>query len=387
MNLVHPSSRPRQLALDFFRGWALIVIFINHVPQNEWLWYTPSRFGFSDASEIFVFLSGYAAALSYGRRFNTVGLGLTSLATVYRCLQLYVCHLGVFLALASICALANETFMEPDYIERLNLHYFFNKTPEALLYLVTLRYLPNFFDILPLYITVLLGMPLLLQLSRYWQKWVLGIPLLLYIAQWYFDLHLSADPHSDRPWFFNPFAWQLLFFSGFAVSAGWVKIPQTRWLIPLCGAYVILSIPLSHQPTYLSLPGLQEARSLLEPFLDKTNLGPLRWLHFIALAILIRAGLQAQPKLLLHWAAQGFITMGRQSLPIFVTGLVLSFLGGMVLDQYGHAFQVLTLVNIGGMVLLMTLAYFISWFDTKPWKQYRLQQNALEVELECELAG
>ena len=112
------SARPRLLAIDFFRGWALIVIFINHIPSNEWMLCTPSRFGFSDAAEIFVFLSGYAAALSYGRNFKNAGLSLTSLAVVYRCVQLYICYLVLFLALATICALANETFVEPDWTGR-----------------------------------------------------------------------------------------------------------------------------------------------------------------------------------------------------------------------------------------------------------------------------
>lgn len=377
----NPSVRSRNLAIDFFRGWALIVIFINHVPANEWMLYTPSRFGFSDASEIFVFLSGYAAALSYGRNFKHTGFSLTSLAVVYRCVQLYVCHLVLFLALASICALANNIFIEPDYIDRLNLHYFFDQTTEALLYLVTLRYLPNFFDILPLYIAVLPGLPVILQLSKYWPKLALALPVLIYLLQWQFGFHLSADPHSERPWFFNPFAWQLLFFSGFAVASGWVNIQASRRLIGLSGTLILLAIPLGNFVTYQSLPVLQEARTLLEPFLEKTNLGPLRWLHFIALAILIRAGLKNRPGLLQHWLTQGFIKMGQQSLPIFLIGMVLSHLGGMMLDQYGHGASVLVFVNVSGILLLTVLAYAISWLDTKSWKQYRLQQDTLEPSI------
>lgn len=378
MNSIQSTSRPRQLAVDFFRGWALIVIFINHIPLNEWMLYTPSRFGFSDASEIFVFLSGYAAALSYGRSFKHAGLSLTGLAVLYRCIQLYVCHLVLFLALASICALANEIFIAPDYIERLNLHYFFDHTPEALLYLVTLRYLPNFFDILPLYMAVMLGLPVLLQLSKLWPKMALALPVLIYLLRWYFDWHLSADPHSERPWFFNPFAWQLLFFSGFAVAAGWVNINPSRRLLWLCWALVLLAIPLSYFPMYDSVPFFHNARLILEPFLDKTNLGPLRCLHFIALAILIRAGLQAKPALISHWAAQGLLKMGQQSLPVFLLGMVLSYLGGILLDQYGHGASVLFFVNVSGVLILTLSAYFISWLDTKPWKQYRYQQDSYE---------
>lgn len=381
MTNTYPSSGNRILAIDFFRGYALIAIFINHIPNNEWMMFTPSRFGFSDASEIFIFLSGYAAALSYGKNFKNTGLCLTSLGVIFRCLQLYVCHLGLFLTLASICALANEIFMVPDYIERLNLHYFFDQTPEALLYLMTLRYLPNFFDILPLYIAILLAVPVLLQTSKHWPSFAVLLPVVLYLLQWRFGWQFSADPHSGRPWFFNPFAWQLLFFSGFAAASGWVKIQPSRYLVFLSFLLVILAIPLSYAPTYQSSYLLQTARNLLEPVLDKTNLGPLRYLHFIALAILIRHGIQKIPLLLSHWAAQGVIMMGRQSLPIFIGGMVLSYLGGIVLDQYGHMASVLVLVNLGGIIALMMSAYFMGWLDTKPWKQRQYERGDIDVNI------
>ena len=66
----------RNLLLDFFRGWALLIIFVNHIPFNTWSAYTPSRFGLSDAAEIFVFLSGFAAAIAFGRSFRVAGLGV-----------------------------------------------------------------------------------------------------------------------------------------------------------------------------------------------------------------------------------------------------------------------------------------------------------------------
>jgi hypothetical protein len=201
------------------------------------------------------------------------------------------------------------------------------------------------------------------------------------LLQWQFDWHLTADPHSERPWFFNPFAWQLLFFSGFAVASGWVNIKASRRLIGLSGTLIILAIPLGYFAAYQSIPVLREARTLLEPFLDKSNLGPLRWLHFIALAILVRTALLNRPRILQHWAAQGFIKMGQQSLPIFLIGMVLSFLGGMMLDRYGHGTSALIFVNISGILILTVSAYAMSWLDTKPWKQYRPQQDLLESSI------
>jgi len=55
--------------IDFWRGFALLTIFIDHVPENIFQHVTQKNFGFSDATELFVFLSGVSVALAYGTRF------------------------------------------------------------------------------------------------------------------------------------------------------------------------------------------------------------------------------------------------------------------------------------------------------------------------------
>ena len=57
----------RDLRLDLFRGLALWLIFLDHIPANVVNWLTIRNYGFSDAAEIFVFISGYTAAFVYGR--------------------------------------------------------------------------------------------------------------------------------------------------------------------------------------------------------------------------------------------------------------------------------------------------------------------------------
>ena len=52
----------RDLRLDLFRGLALWLIFLDHIPSNAVSWVTIRNYGFSDATEIFVFISGYTAA-------------------------------------------------------------------------------------------------------------------------------------------------------------------------------------------------------------------------------------------------------------------------------------------------------------------------------------
>jgi hypothetical protein len=58
-------SRRRDPRIDFFRGLALVMIFINHIPDTVPGLYTSRNFGFSDAAEGFVLLSGISAGLAY----------------------------------------------------------------------------------------------------------------------------------------------------------------------------------------------------------------------------------------------------------------------------------------------------------------------------------
>ena len=69
-----PAIGERELRLDLFRGLALWLIFIDHLPPNILTWFTIRNYGFSDATEIFIFISGYTAAFVYGRAMLQAGV-------------------------------------------------------------------------------------------------------------------------------------------------------------------------------------------------------------------------------------------------------------------------------------------------------------------------
>jgi hypothetical protein len=56
----------RDLRLDACRGLALWFIFLDHIPNNTLAWLTIRNYGFSDTTEVFVFVSGYTCMLAYG---------------------------------------------------------------------------------------------------------------------------------------------------------------------------------------------------------------------------------------------------------------------------------------------------------------------------------
>jgi hypothetical protein len=364
------KGQPRDLRLDFFRGLALLIIFVSHLPDNWLARYKPGAFGFSDSADIFVFVSGYAAAIAFNRIFRRAGFWLGTARIAKRVAELYACNLGLFFVVAALCEAGNRLLNTGvDYIDLLNLSFFFRETGEALLALFSLRWVPNYFDILTMYMVVLAMLPPVMVIARWRTSAAAAASIVLYIAVYLFKLELPAEVAFNRPWFFNPFAWQLLFYSGFFFGAGWVKTPPIRlWLTITCAAVVVLSIPLSHWPTYSRLDWLDALRAAIEPLVAKTNLGILRWVHFLCLAYLSVAILKGREHLLhSRWAAF-IVRSGQQALPVFLVGIGMSFMGGMALDAWGRSIPKTIVVNAIGMALLTATAAVVAWFKSQPWR-------------------
>jgi hypothetical protein len=56
----------RDLRLDLMRGIGQWMVFLDHIPYDVVSWLTLRNYGFSDAAEFFVFISGYTAGFVYG---------------------------------------------------------------------------------------------------------------------------------------------------------------------------------------------------------------------------------------------------------------------------------------------------------------------------------
>lgn len=363
-------SRPastRNLQLDFFRGLALMIIFINHMPGNPWSYLTPSRLGPSDSAETFVFLSGFVAAIAYGRSFKQAGIGLGSIQILFRCGQIYLAHLSLFLFITSLFVLMNVLNVGNEW--RLdNLNYFFNQTQVALLALVSLTYVPNYLDILPMYLVILLWVPMVWALSRLHTLLAVGFSIALYIAAWTLGWELTADPISGRHWYFNPFCWQLVFFTGFAFSSGWLPIPRFhQGLMWACISLVIFCLPLGDASCY-QLPWFIALAESWASLLDKSHLGFVRYLHFLALAYLVRSFMLSRQHWLNTWLADKIICMGRQSLPTFMIGTGLSLASGMLLESTNGNLFDSACINLAGLGLMMLIAQLLNWLEQKPWK-------------------
>jgi hypothetical protein len=363
------AATARDPRLDFFRGLAMFIIFVAHLPGNPWNGWIPARFGPSDATEMFVFCSGFASALAFGSSFRRHGFAVGALRIAYRCWQVYWSHLGLFVTVAAL-AVWGSAATGRDYVEALYLQRFFAEPRLGLSHLVALTYVPNYFDILPMYLVVLAMVPLVVALASVRPALALAFCGALWLAQWTLGLHLPAEWWSDRPWFFNPFGWQLLFFTGFAFASGWLpEPPRRRWLLALALAFVAAMVPLNWHPLWSSHPSLDAFSLRLVPFKDKSGFGPLRYLHFLALAYAALWLANGHRAALRGRLAGPVVLVGQQSLAVFLWSMALAFVGGMLLDQVGRDALTVTLANLSGFASLIAVAALASLVRTQPWRQ------------------
>src|SRR6267142_4980528 len=83
----------RDLRLDLFRGIGLWMIFLDHIPHDVVSWLTLRNYGFSDAAEFFVFISGYLAGFIYGPFVRGGHFFAATKRLVMRAWQMYVAHI------------------------------------------------------------------------------------------------------------------------------------------------------------------------------------------------------------------------------------------------------------------------------------------------------
>ena len=369
MTALHPKSQ-RDLRLDFFRGMAMLIIFLAHVPLNAWGKYIPAKFGPSDATEMFVFCSGFASALAFGSVFVNRGFGLGIARVLLRCFQVYWAHIGMFLAVAIAVVVGTDLLQGRDYVGQLNLHPFFNDPMRGLVGLMTLTYVPNYFDILPMYLVLLLMVPFVMALSFVHRVLPMVAIAALWLTNQIIDFQLPAEWWSDREWFFDPFGWCLIFFTGFAIAAKWVKPPPpNRGLIIACIAFVVVMIPLSRWDIASNYQWMRDFREIFWPGFQKTDFGLLRWLHFLALAYLCVSAVNGRKEILAHPLIIPVVRIGQQALATFICSMVLARIAGMVLDEIGRNSFTFALVNLSGFAILIGVAYLMRFFKSAPWQR------------------
>lgn len=354
----------RDPRIDFFRGLALVFIFWDHVPHNPLANVTVQNIGFSDAAEIFVFLAGYAAVLAYGKILQRDGYLIACVKILRRVWTLYVVHIFVLALLMGIVIFANSHIETRDLVQEMGLEYFLNNTQQALVDELLLRFKPNLTDPLPLYIVLLMSLPLVLPALLRVPKLTIAASVLVYLLAPWQGWNLPAS--NGGVWYFNPVTWQCLFILGGAAALRRQSVPDAR--------------PLQHQPLFLAAaaytllacvislswrwPEVHDAwmperiSEWLYP-ISKTDLSPVRLLHFLALAY-VTAKLLPTTGWTQQWLARQTCRMGRYSLEVFCLGVVLAPLADMLNALAGDTLAIKLTTALMGAGLMITLA---AWMD------------------------
>ena len=214
-----PASS-RDLRLDFFRGLALIFIFIDHIPENILSYFTIGAVEFFDAAEIFIFISGYTAALVYGQTLVSQGTLYATARVLGRAWQLYVAHIFLFVMFIAEVSYTVTTFNNPMYNDEMRVGDFLDEPHVAIVKALLLEFQPTFLDILPLYILLLVVFPVVLLGLRLRPLIVLLPSFMLYLIVQATNLSVPAYPEG-HVWYFNPLAWQFVFIAGAALGFPW----------------------------------------------------------------------------------------------------------------------------------------------------------------------
>ncbi len=362
-----PPSGERELRLDLFRGLALWLIFIDHVSPDLLTWFTIRNYGFSDAAEIFIFVSGYTAAFVYGRSMFESGIVTGTARIVRRVWQIYTAHVLLFAVLIAEVAVVTAIVQQPFYVEEMGVRHFFSEPGDAMVQALLLRFRPLNMDVLPLYVVLMLSLPVVLLLAKWRPNLPLVLSVALYVVTLRYDLHLTAYPAGF--WSFNPFAWQMLFVFGAWCSLGGAKrisgiisSPIVRWA---AFAYLLAAFGVTMTWYFPQLDVMPRWLKLWIYPIDKTDLDILRFVHFLALAVIaVYFVPSGWPGLKSRWL-RPLILCGQYSLQIFCLGVALAFAGYAWLMGISAGLLLHAVVGAAGILAMSAVAWTFTWYKLR----------------------
>lgn len=354
------KGQGRDLRIDACRGIALWFIFLDHIPNNIGSWLTLRNYGFSDAAEVFMFVSGVTCALAYGAAWRSEGWTGVISRTLRRSWDIYVAFLLVTLACAVLVHLTGRLADES------NTRVLLDHPGTTLARAAILQYRPVNTDVLPAFVLLhLLFAPLLWLLMRA-PNATLSASLGLYALVQVFGWTVPAWPEGH--WAFNPLAWQLLVVLG----AWWMiegkKIQPyvtSRMTLVLAVLYLLFGLVIALSWRIGPLEALIPP-ALANHSLDKSNLPPLRLLHFLAIAVVAAWFVPRNWRGLASPVMRAAIRCGQNSLPIYCLGVLLTFASHLALLEFstGPAMQIG--VSLAGIAAMIAIATLLNSISTKP---------------------
>ena len=349
--------------IDVWRGFALVSIFINHIPGIILEKITHRNFGVTDSAELFVFLAGFS--LRYLSESKTENLTTRRLFMRLegRTFTLYAAHILTTVLALALLAGAALYFETPLILQWHNAQAFFLDPVQSIVGIAGLTYQLGYFDVLPLYVVLMGFAPLIVIVHRIVPILLLPLSVGIWATTLYFGANLPTWPVEGR-WFFNPLAWQLCFVTGFILArptgiGAWARRNHywLRWLglfLVITGAVVTLK---ELWPDPFTVP---------QPYLffvfEKTFLTPGRFLHLLGLVALVTGLYVWFDKFkYFQWIGSFFSLLGRNSLHVFCAGSLLSQAGQVTRFAAPISIKTDLLVVLIGVTIMALIAWMNEW--------------------------
>jgi hypothetical protein len=299
--------------------------------------------------------------LAYGGALREQGWPTTVTRALRRGWEIYAAFLLLLIAYFVLIWLVGGG---TRYLDETNTGSFFQNPGAAIVHAAAMQYAPVNTDILLTFVLLHLAFPGLLWLLTRSAGVALMASFLLYLMVQLFGWHVPAWPSGEL--YFNPLAWQILFVFGawyaFEGAGRLRTIAQSRALLVLAILYLAFSLAVTLSWQIKALDGLMpDAVSKLIYPIYKGHLAPLRLLHFLALAILVSRLTPPDWHGLMKYLMLAMIRCGENSLAIFCLGVLLSFMGFVILSQFSSTIAMQIAISIAGIALMIAAATLMTW--------------------------
>ena len=352
----------RDVRLDLFLGIANWFLFLDHIPDNAVSWITIRNFGFSGAADVFVFIIGYTASITYAGIMLERGT-LVGVTRVYkRAWQLYAAYIVLFAIYIVTIGDVAARYAAPDIFYEFNIAGLVDQPIRIIGHGLLLQSRALNLDVLQLCILLMGCFPAVLWMMLRKPGLTMAGSIVLYFAARTFEWNLSSYP--DGVWYFNPFCWQLLF-----VFGAWCALARKSWsflkspiLVNLGIAYLIFALVMTMAGRFPEF-GTMFPSWLVDGFNpnDKVNLAPYRVLHLVVVVFLAARFLPKDWRGLQWPIFQPLIICGQQALSVFCVGVFLSFACRLALMTGSDTLSAQIFVSVLGMAIMTLVACYISW--------------------------
>jgi hypothetical protein len=368
------AARDGDLRLCLLLGIAAWFLFLDHVPHNAVSLLTMRNFGFSGATDLFIFIGGYTAAILYGKMMLERGFVVSATRIFKRLWQLYAAYVVLFVIYIELIGYVARRSRAPELIGEFNVTGIVDHAIRTLIHGLLLQAKPLNLDVLQLFIVLMAFFPIVLFSMMRRPNLTIAASIGLYFASRLLDWNLSSFP--DGRWYLNPFCWQLLFVLGAWFALGGARRADAiRTLQGLAilrtAAWLYLLFAL-----VVTVAGKFPQAGLVPDFLrdafpsnDRENLAPYRVLHFLALAFLFTYMVPRSWNGFRWQALQPIVKCGQEWLAVFCAGVFLSFAAHLVLITGPDSLALHVLVSFAGISIMIGVAYYVSWSkrqDHKP---------------------